>query len=66
MQTPRFNALRDLATEKGFFVEHKATRRVRGWPEASAKPYQLSRDGKHRASFATIASCMAYLERQGA
>lgn len=46
--------LHKLAENNGYIVEYKPTRRVRGWPEKSQKPFGLYyTDGTHIASFAT-------------
>ena len=49
--------LRDIAATCGYRVDHIATRRVRGWPEKSKKPWHiLYGDGTLCASFATLDS----------
>lgn len=47
--------LRDIAATCGYTLDHKPTRRVRGWPEKSKKPWHiLYSDGTLCASFATF------------
>lgn len=47
--------LRDIGATCGYLLDHKATRRVRGWPEPSKKPWHiLYSDGTLCASFATL------------
>jgi hypothetical protein len=47
--------LRDIGATCGYLLDHKATRRVRGWPEKSRKPWHiLYGDGTLCASFATL------------
>jgi hypothetical protein len=47
--------LRDIAAGIGLHIEHKATRRVRGWPEKSRKPWSLRYgDGTLLCSFARL------------
>lgn len=48
--------LRDIAAEIGLRIEHKAMRRVRGWPVKSEKPWSLRySDDTLLASFRTLA-----------
>jgi hypothetical protein len=48
--------LRDIAAEIGLYLVFVGTRRVRGWPEKSKKPWSLRyTDGTLLASFATLA-----------
>lgn len=54
MSPARLDRAQRVAATYGYGVTHKPTRKVRGWPVASAKPYQLTRDGCHLASFATL------------
>ena len=44
-----------IAERAGYFAEYRPTRRVRGWPTPSARPYQLSyKDGTFLTAFATL------------
>lgn len=60
--------LRKVAAKKGFDIEvriHKAARK-NGWPQDSARPVHLLRDGKHVASFADGLAAFVYLTKQTA
>lgn len=47
--------LRDIGATYGYMLDYKATRRVRGWPQKSLKPWHiLYGDGTLVASFATL------------
>jgi hypothetical protein len=47
--------LRDIAAEIGLSIEHQATRRVRGWPQKSLKPWSLRYgDGTLLCAFAKL------------
>ena len=47
--------LHAIAADAGYRLDHIPTRRVRGWPEPSRKPFHLAfADGTHIASFATV------------
>lgn len=47
--------LRDIGATCGYTLDHKATRRVRGWPVKSEKPWHiLYGDGTLVASFRTL------------
>ncbi len=53
--TDRLERLNRIAASIDLLVEHKPTRRVRGWPEKSQKPYGIYfTDGSHIASFADL------------
>lgn len=47
-----------------YHIEHIRTRRVRGWPVVSSKPFSVYRDNKFVAAFATRAAADAYIERK--
>ena len=58
------------AKAAGYYLELRPTRRVRGWPVESAKPFALYRDAPldikglgYVASFATVAQVRAYIAR---
>ena len=58
--------LRKFAAQEGFDIEirvHTAARK-NGWPQNSARPVHLLRDGKHVASFANGSAALAYLIKQ--
>lgn len=44
------NRLDRITRETGYLVGYKPTRRVRGWPEMSRKPFQLYQRFTHPAS----------------
>lgn len=47
--------LRDIAGDIGMMIEHKATRKVRGWPQRSLKPWSLRYgDGTLCVAFANL------------
>lgn len=47
--------LRDIAATCGYLVEYQGTRRVRGWPERSSKPWSIRYgDGTLCAAFAKL------------
>ena len=51
----KFARVSTLASETGYNVEFRPTRYVRGWPQASTKPYLLQHgDGSHIAAFAKL------------
>jgi len=54
-----------MTTETGaFFIEHKPTKRVRGWPTKSQKPYSVYQGDKYCASFVTRAKAAEYVAKQ--
>ncbi|PYJ10789.1 MAG: hypothetical protein DMF06_05130 [Verrucomicrobia bacterium] len=38
----------------GYWIEYRSLTYVRGWPHPSSKPWQLTWEGNHIASFATL------------
>lgn len=51
----KFDRIVKLARDTNYNVEFRATKYVRGWPQASTKPYLLQHgDGSHIAAFATL------------
>ena len=59
---PKFDRIAKLAADTGYRVDFKGTKHVRGWPQASTRPYQLAYDnGQHIASFATLEKLEANL-----
>jgi len=51
----QFDALQKAIRASGYNMEFKPTKYVRGWPQASLRPYLLQHgDGSHIAAFSTI------------
>lgn len=58
----KFDRIAKLAHEANYAVDFKPTKWVRGWPQASTKPYLLRHsDGSHIAAFATLEKLEANL-----